>query len=286
MPAAYPEAVCIQKQMVEVLTGKKIADIWVFDITEVDGNWRLGAIVQAPSVFKHGLHGGTIVGVDRVANSLFLDTDKGLGLSLGYLQVTYHIQGEGLPERSHLRVRFTDDTHLSAVVGMWGSIRALSNEEREGYVERWYGRAIEPNSSGYTLEGFRKAADRCRDTKLSAKKFLHAFEPGYYLCGLDAGYAMEILHRAKIHPKRKLDSLSPAEQKACYLSVNRVTKEAIREGGRYGERDLYGNPGGFAPHVCRKRLGEPCLECGTPIDRLKFEGGTSYVCPRCQPLEP
>lgn len=41
-------------------------------------------------------------------------------------------------------------------------------------------------------------------------------------------------------------------------------------------------PGGFVPRACEATLGKPCSECGTPMAKLKFEGGTSYLCPTCQ----
>ena len=286
MAMAYPEAVCLRGQMADALVGKEIADVSPLDITKADGSWRFGSITQEPSVFRRRLGGGVITGVDRVANSLFINTDKGHALTLGYLsgRVTYQARDEGLPPRSCLHLRFTDESHLSVVISLWGLIRVLGDDERGEYVTKWYGQAIEPNSRQHTLRGFRHAVGLIEDPKLSAKKFLHAFEPGYYVSGLDAGYAIEILHRAKIHPKRRALSLSLDEQEACYRSVNSVTKEAIRKGGRCENVDLHGNPGGYVPHVCRARLGQPCLECGTPIVKLSFEGGSSYACPQCQPL--
>lgn len=287
MAIAYPEAVCIRGQMEDALTGKEIADVSPVDITKVDGDWRWGSITQGPAVFKGRLRNGVITGVDRVANTLFLNTDRGHALALGYLsgRVVFHARGEDLPKRGCLHVRFADDSHLSVVISLWGLIRALSEDERTAFVTYWYGRAIEPDSEQYTWEGFRDAVGHTKDPKLSAKKFLHAFEPSHYVSGIDAGYAIEILHRAKIHPKRKLASLSLEDQEACYLSVNRVTKEAVRKGGRYSEVDLYGRPGSFVPDVCKARLGQPCLECGTPIVKFSFEGGSSYACPECQPLQ-
>jgi len=77
-------------------------------------------------------------------------------------------------------------------------------------------------------------------------------------------------------------SLSLNEQKACYRSVNTVAREAIRKGGRATKRDLFGQPGGFVPHVCSATLGKPCPECGTAIVKFVFEGGSCYVCPKCQ----
>jgi formamidopyrimidine-DNA glycosylase len=256
------------------------------DITEAGSNWRYGSIIQGLQVFRERLLNGAITGVDRVANSVFLNTDTGYALALGYLsgRVTYHPPGQDAPAKSCLRLRFADGSGLSVVVSLWGLVRALNDDERAAYVSRWYGRAIEPLSERYTWDGFQGAVAQVEDAKLSATKFLHAFEPGYYVSGLDSGYAIEILHRAGIHPKRKLASLSLDEQRACYDGVNTVAREASDQGGRYSEVGLYGQVGRYVPHVCRARLGQPCLECGTAIEKLRFEGGACYVCPHCQPL--
>lgn len=285
MAIAYPEAVCLQRQMEEVLVGKRIAEAIPLDITKVDGSWRYDSIAQPPSAFADALNGGTVKGIDRVASSVFIRTDTDHSLTVGYLsgRVIYHAEGDPLPKRRCLTVRFEDGCHLSVVISLWGLIRVLKAAERPAFVEKWYGRGIEPASRAYTWTGFRDAAGESSDPKLSVKKFLHDFGPGYYLSGLDAGYALEVLHHAGIHPKRKLVSLTGDELRACYQSVIDVVKQAIQEGGRRNEVDLYGQPGGYVPHVCRERLGEPCLECRTPIVKFSFEGGTSYACPSCQP---
>ena len=286
MTMAYPEAVCLRKQMAKALKGKEIADVSVEDVAKSGGSWRLGSIVQAPKVFQRRLHRGVVLGAESVANSVFLTTSTGCSLVLGYTtgNVAYHEPGEDLPTRRCLSVRFADDSHLTVTISMWGLIRALREGERPAYVAKWYGRGIEPNSKRFTLKGFRDAAAAIDDPKLSVKKFLHAFEPGHYVSGIDAALAQEILYDAGVHPKRTLASLTPDELKACHRSVNKVTKAIIRQGGRSTEFDLYGRPGGYVPHVCRATLGQPCPTCGTAIEMLKFEGGSCYVCPHCQEL--
>lgn len=290
MAMAYPEAVCLRKQMAEVLVGKEIADVSVEDVTKHAGNWRFGSIVQPPAEFHRRLLRGVVTGAESVANSVFLTTSTGYALVLGYLSgnVLYHQAGEALPKRSCMRVCFSDGSHLTVTISLWGLLRVLKadsrvrDEERQEYVTEWYGRAIEPDSKEYTWSGFRDAVAQTQDPKLSATKFLHAFGPGYYLSGIDSGYAIEILHRAGIHPKRRLVSLTLDEQKSCFRNVNTVAREAIRKGGRSSELDLYGRPGGFVPHVCKDTLGQPCRECGTAIEKFSFEGGSCYVCPGCQ----
>jgi formamidopyrimidine-DNA glycosylase len=81
--------------------------------------------------------------------------------------------------------------------------------------------------------------------------------PVYYVDGLGGGYVGEILYRAGIHPKRKLCSLTLDEQDAYYWAIGEVTANAIRQRGRYNERDLLGNPGGFVPHVLQPDRPDP-----------------------------
>jgi len=58
---------------------------------------------------------------------------------------------------------------------------------------------------------------------------------------------------------------------------------AIERGGRDTEVDLYGAPGGYTPILDRRAKGVPCPDCGTPIQKISYLGGSCYVCPGCQP---
>lgn len=286
MAMAYPEAVCLRRQMADALVGKRIEAVGVEDIASSAGDWRLGSITQPPDVFRQRLEGGEITGAESVANTVFLNASTGHALALGYIsgKVLHCEPGAKVPARSCLTVRYSDQSHLAVVVSLWGLIRVLGDEERLAYVARWYGGAVEPNSGSFTLEGLQGAVAEVGDEKLSVKKFLHAFGPCYYVSGIDSGYAMEILHRAKVHPKRKVTSLTADEQEALYRSVNEVMSEATDQGGRHSEVDLHGRPGGFVPRVCKETLGRPCAQCGATIEKISFEGGACYVCPGCQVL--
>jgi formamidopyrimidine-DNA glycosylase len=58
--------------------------------------------------------------------------------------------------------------------------------------------------------------------------------------------------------------------------------QVIAGGGRYDETDLYGNPGGYVRLMDKNSVGQPCPECGTPIEKMSYLGGTCYYCPACQ----
>jgi formamidopyrimidine-DNA glycosylase len=102
-------------------------------------------------------------------------------------------------------------------------------------------------------------------------------------------YADEALWRAQIHPLRPAGSLSPKEVATLRKSV----REALRTGiARQGAslRDYRRPDGGRGGMQDRFRVygrdGEPCLRCGTPIEKIRAGGRGTWFCPHCQPLEP
>jgi formamidopyrimidine-DNA glycosylase len=272
--------------MSEALVGKTVEQVSVVDVTASKGSWRYGSIVQPPDVFLESLEGATILAVERVANSILLPIGTERILALGYVsgRILYHEPGKAAPPKSCLRLMFSDGSQLSVTISMWGLVRLLDRVDLQQFVAHWYGPGVEPLSDEYTWERFQAAASGVEDPRLSAKKFLHAFEPCYHVAGIDSGYAIDILHRCGTHPKRTLASLSREELQACYHAVNTVMEEAVCGGGRSDAMDLFGQRGRFVPHACKETLGTPCHECGTPIEKLKLEGGSSYFCPTCQPL--
>lgn len=103
--------------------------------------------------------------------------------------------------------------------------------------------------------------------------------------GLGNIYADESLWLAKIHPRRKSDSLSGAEALLLRSSIVKVLREAIKKGG-FTLRD-YRKTGGESGRyqLFRKvygRAGEPCRRCGKKIAALKIGGRTAHFCPDCQ----
>jgi formamidopyrimidine-DNA glycosylase len=104
---------------------------------------------------------------------------------------------------------------------------------------------------------------------------------GNYICD-------EILwfHNAKgVHPQRLASSLTEREFKGIYARILEVIKESIRLGGNsfrdfsYGE----GMKGDFKKMLMvYGRLGEPCFNCGTTIEKTIVGGRTSHFCPICQ----
>jgi len=108
-----------------------------------------------------------------------------------------------------------------------------------------------------------------------------------FLAGVGNIYADEALHRARIHPRRRADSLGEEALLRLYHGLRHILREAIRVGGTTVRTyvDTSGSSGAFQ-HSLRVygREGKACRLCGSPIVRERVGGRGTFFCPRCQTL--
>lgn len=103
--------------------------------------------------------------------------------------------------------------------------------------------------------------------------------------GIGNIYSDEILWRAKINPKRKVNELSNKELKRVYKNILPVLKKALKlEGTSTSDyRKPSGQKGGYTEErKVYQREGEPCPRCGASIERTKISGRSAHFCPQCQ----
>lgn len=105
------------------------------------------------------------------------------------------------------------------------------------------------------------------------------------ISGIGGCYSDEICFQAALLPARKARQLSSAELDRLYRAMHEVLREATARGG-YMEMPLFAGDtltGGFN-ELCRvyDREGEPCVRCGSPIERRDAASKKSFCCPHCQ----
>ncbi len=104
------------------------------------------------------------------------------------------------------------------------------------------------------------------------------------LSGIGNAYAHDILWQARLHPQRKLGSLSQAELERYYEGMRKVLRRALELGGV--ETDFYRTGGNLNEWetfmLVGYKQGKPCPRCGTPIELIKTGATKTYVCPKCQ----
>ncbi len=108
------------------------------------------------------------------------------------------------------------------------------------------------------------------------------------VAGLGNIYADEALFYAAIHPLRRANSLSSTEVQLLHEGIVSVLTLGIQHGGTSFNdyRDLWGEAGENYNHVrVYHREGQPCVRCGTPIERIIVAQRSTHFCPGCQKLK-
>ena len=96
-----------------------------------------------------------------------------------------------------------------------------------------------------------------------------------FVAGIGNLLADEILWHARLHPKRRIETLSLGERDALQRSAARIVKESVEQ------FDYVPRKRGWLNHV-RGLPGARCPRCATPLARTVAAGRTTYFCPNCQ----
>lgn len=103
------------------------------------------------------------------------------------------------------------------------------------------------------------------------------------LAGIGNAYSDEILHRARLSPFQRTDTLAPDEVDQLFASVRQVLTEwraaLIRETGDSFPAKVTAFRDGMAVHG---RYGQPCPVCATAVQRIRYATNEANYCPTCQ----
>jgi formamidopyrimidine-DNA glycosylase len=267
-----PEALTIAGQMNHELKGKRIESG-----NQGNSTHKFVWYNRKPEEYEEILAGKTIGEVTTNGNWISAHLTPGFALLLGDMggRVIFHQDADTLPERYHFMLTFEDYTYLTVTIQMWGFIKLL--DESEAANQR---RKLTPISDEFTYDHFKQLVEDYEEKHKKSIKYFMISKSG--ISGIGNSYLQDILFRAKIHPKRLVADISDGETRKLYDAIRETMKEAVELGGRYDERDLHNNPGGYVRILDSKARGNPCRECGTPIEKIQYLGGASYFCPSCQ----
>lgn len=132
---------------------------------------------------------------------------------------------------------------------------------------------------GATLESFSAALRRENHT---LKRSLT--DPRLF-AGIGNAYSDEILHAARLSPVKLTRRLTDEEVRrlhdATVETLRRWTDELTRRFVRKfpGAGDVTAFRSDFAVHG---RFNQPCPDCGTPVQRIRYAENETNYCPRCQ----
>jgi formamidopyrimidine-DNA glycosylase len=103
------------------------------------------------------------------------------------------------------------------------------------------------------------------------------------LSGIGNAYSDEILHRARLSPLAMTEKLS-AEESARLYAAARATLADWTERLRAHYRDDFPEKvTAFRPDMAvHGKYGQPCPDCGTAVQRIRYADNETNYCPRCQ----
>ena len=103
-----------------------------------------------------------------------------------------------------------------------------------------------------------------------------------FIAGLGNIYTDESLHRARLHPLACSRSVSAEQAAALWQAIRDTLQEGIRRQGT--SIDWVYRGGDFQKYLrVYQRTGQPCLQCGTPIEHILVGQRSTHYCPTCQP---
>jgi formamidopyrimidine-DNA glycosylase len=270
-----PEASTIARQMNETLTGKTFSH-FSRGILSHKFLW----LNKPAEEYDRFLTGKQVTGAKSYGRSIFLYVGENhlqLFAELGG-RILYHPPGDELPAKYHLRWDFTDGSNLTYNLQMWGYVGLL--EKSDLSAPPFTDTGIPPLTDDFTQECFDQLLEAYPEkTAKGIKGFLVTSK---YVFGIGNGYLQDILFRAKIHPTRKLPTLTMDERHKLYSAIQGTLSEAIQLNGREDEHDLFDQPGGYQRLMSKATMGKPCSNCGTVIQKISYLGGACYICPTCQ----
>lgn len=195
--------------------------------------------------------------------------------------IRYFCAGQAHPQKSKLLLEFNDGSFINVTTSMYACIGLYdkgADPQNKYYALELSG--IGALDEAFTYEYFRGLLQEATQ-KLSTKAFLATEQR---ILGVGNGVVQDILFNARLHPKRKMNTLSEAELKTLYHTTIDTLRDMTNKGGRDTEKSIYGTPGGYQTILCSRSYKSGCPLCHAAITKEQYLGGSIYYCPNCQKL--
>jgi len=270
-----PEAHTLAAQMGQAFVGRTIVRA-AANTTPHGLAWYSGD----PALYNEKLAGRKVTGTAAYGGRPEICADGMIVSFFDGVRAHYIGAGEKRPDRHQMLLEFDDGSALCCTVQMYGGMMAFPEEPNDDFYYNVGREKPSPFSEAFDRAYFETLFVGIKKS-LSVKALLAAEQR---IPGLGNGVLQDILWVARIHPKRKAESLSDAERDTLYRATVATLKEMRGGGGRDTEKDLYGKSGGYQTVLSSKTLAHPCQACGGAVRREAFLGGNIYFCPVCQKL--
>lgn len=270
-----PESTVLARQLDETVRGGRVA-----------------TVVAGASPHKFAFYHGDPAAYASLLTGQVLGGSTGLGamveLRAGELRLVlgdganlrYYEDAAQAPSKHQLFVGLENGGCLVCTIQMYGTILLFPNGACENPYYLTAREKPSPLTGLFDRDYFHSLFTPGME-KFSAKAFLAT---GQRIPGLGNGVLQDILLRARIHPKRKIGTLSEQALDGLFHALRNMLSEMAGLGGRDTEKDLFGRPGGYRTMLSKNTVGKPCPVCGAEIQKTAYLGGAVYWCPVCQSL--
>ncbi len=264
-----PEITVLARQMKAELVGKTFTGVEVL---------QPKCLNVPEKAFVEALTGAQVRDVTQRGKWLLIETSRGwLLLNLGMGGEILLVARDRLPEKRRLIFDFDDGACLTVNFWWFGYAHYVPPGELDRHEMT---ARLGPNALDVTAEDLRA---KLKGRRGRIKTFLLDQS---WLAGIGNAYVHDILFLSRLHPLRTVDALTDAEVEALAQGIHDGLQPSVDKGGAFYEADLYGQKGGFTMDdiLVGYKEGQPCPVCGTPIEKIKTGSTSSFMCPRCQPL--
>lgn len=268
-----PEVENVKKGLKELVINKQIKDVTVL--------W--GNIVKDPIVetFISEIKGQRIITIERRGKFLLFVLDDYVLISHLRMEGKFRVEQSSVPLTKHTHIIFTLDTgeelrYLD--VRKFGRM-SLVDKNRVSLHPSLASLGPEPVCEELTVEKIRLFLS---NKKRSIKSCLLDQK---MVAGIGNIYADEILFASGIHPARIGESLTSTEISKLHHDIIDIMEKAVASGGTTIRTysNAYGREGSFQQNLkVYGKAGTACVNCQTPINKIKIAQRGTHFCPNCQ----
>lgn len=278
-----PEVETVRRGLAPSMEGQVIAQA---EVNRPDLRWPF------PDNMADRLTGAKVTALRRRSKYVLADLDTGETLII-HLGMSGRMTVSGDPLGQFHHDHPAPEKHDHVVFHMANGARITFNDPRRfGAMDlaathaldnHWLINTIGPEPLGNTFnEDYLTARLAGKNTPIKT-----ALLDQRIVAGLGNIYVCEVLHRARINPKRKAGGLSKPRVARIVPIVRDVLSEAIAAGGsslrdyRQADGELGYFQHGFQAY---DREGQPCQtpDCTGTIARIVQSGRSTFYCPKCQ----
>lgn len=254
----------------------------VANVERVRCSRRPIALQPSIAVIRRRIVGQKVTAIERIGKRVVVRFDTGDGLVFEPRMTGLVLVAEP-PSAEHLRFRLDLTNGPIPQVWYWdrrglGSVRLFSADE----FQTKFGDALGPDALALDVNQLRERLGSSR------REIKVAMLDQRAVAGIGNLYASEILHLARISPRRRCHQLTAAEWQRIHAAMREVLLAAIEHEGSTLSDGTYRNSlnraGGYQNmHRVYDREGQSCTTCTTgTIQRIVQAQRSTFFCRTCQ----